>query len=170
MTINKSKRALNISNAVLIFIVLLFHGTNTFDFTVLGAVPMIPLALLVAISIFTNELSASLLGLLFGAVCDSVSTGGSFYHTVIFFCLALAVSFTAHYLFNNNIRSALLLCFLSGCIYYFFRWLLYYAFTNPIEGRLPYLLSVGLPSVIYTTIFVIPFYYLEKFLFNKYRK
>ena len=74
---------------------------------------------------------------------------------------ALISAFSSR-LFNRNLRSAALLSFLLTLIYFILRWLIFYAFTVGAQDNLTYLLHYAFPSVVYTNIFIFPFYFLYK--------
>ena len=59
-------------------------------------------------------------------------------------------------------RDVPLLSFLLTLIYFILRWLIFYAFTVGAQDNLTYLLHYAFPSVIYTNIFIFPFYFLYK--------
>ena len=63
---------------------------------------------------------------------------------------------------DRNLRSAVLLSFLLTLFYFVLRWLIFYAFTVSAQDNLTYLLHYAFPSVIYTNVFIFPFYFLYK--------
>ena len=158
---------LGIINALLFTVLLLIQYSTVISIKILTANPMLPLTLLVAIAMFSSELTACLTGLFVGMFVDSVASTPSGFNSIIFFILAFAVSLTVRYLFNNNIRSGLALCFLSSAIYALLRFVFCFAFSNSFSESLNYLLRYTLPSAVYTALLIIPFYYLQRFLFEK---
>ncbi len=145
------------------------HYNGLFKLSSLHANPMIILAFLVAFSMFATELQAALVGLGVGIFADAFSSSGSVFHTLLFFILATVISVLVHYVLNNNFRCALMLIILSSACYYLFRWLFCYAFTESVNDSAGYIMLYALPSVIYTSLFIIPFYFLEKKVFSKIR-
>ncbi len=166
MTINK-KRALKVAINLFLFVVLLLFQYNSgISIKIAGANPLLPLALLFAVSMFVGELSAALIGLAVGVYMDGITATPVGFNAIILFLLALLVSLTVKYLFNNNIRSAIAVCLIATGIYFAFRWLLGFAFSG-IDISLGYLTQFALPSTLYTSAFMIPFYYLEKYLLGR---
>lgn len=152
-------------NAFLIIILFLLHYTQLLDITVYGVSPMLLLPFLVSFSIFTEEMPATFTGALIGIFADSSASGSSCFHTIFFFLTGFAVSLTMHYLLNNNIRSAIMLSLLTSVFYFVLRWLFFHAFSG-VDNSTEYLMQYALPSVVYTAVFIFPFYYLQRIIFR----
>lgn len=171
---NKPSRILPTALNFLLFALLyILHYCGVFSIKIIGANPLSPLALLVATCMFCSEGTAAFAGLLLGIFMDAVSADSSFLYTLTFFICAVAVSLTVHYLFNNNIRSAIMLCVICCVFVYLARWLCFYCFGKNLSESIEYLLHYALPSVIYTALFIIPFYFLERRIcrkLNQYRE
>lgn len=168
MTDRKKVFMLRLINTFIFAFLIAFQYNSVFSIKIQTANPMVTLALLVSVSIFSSEQTAAFAGMATGIFIDCVSNTSSCFHTVLFLCLGLAVSLAAHHLFNNNIFSACALCFLSSVFYYLLRWVFTYAFSLSFTENLTYLMRIAIPSAVYTTVFIIPFYYLEKFLYKKF--
>lgn len=168
MTDRKKLLILRLINTVFFVLLISFQYNSIFNIKILTANPMLPLSLLVAITIFSSELTAAISGLIVGIFIDSASSAPSGFHGIIFLLLGLAVSLTVRHLFNNNILSSIALCFLCGTLYYLVHWALFLAHNLSFIENLTYLMRTAFPSVIYTTVFIVPFYFLEKFLYNKF--
>lgn len=164
----KAKKHYGISllNFLLFCLLFLLHYSGIFTIRFLHATPLLLLPYLVAFSMFCEEIAAAFAGLATGIFMDSVTSGSSCFHTVVFLLIGLFVSFTVHFLFNNNIRSAVLLSLLATLVYYLLRWLIFYTIGQTVADSLRYLLQFALPSVIYTNLFIIPFYYLHRRFFR----
>ena len=128
---------------------------------------MAALALLVAIIMFSSEIAGVLTGMLLGIILDSVTSTPIGFNTLVLTAISFAAALISHYLFNRNLKSALTLCLLFTFAYFIARWLVGFAFTSDIEDSFLYLIRYAMPSAVYTTVFVIPFFYLEKLLFSK---
>lgn len=168
MTDRKKVFILRLINTLIFATVITFQYNSVFSLKIQTANPMIVLALLVCISIFSSQQTAAFAGMITGIFVDCVSAAPSCFHTIVFLILGLAVSLAAHHLFNSNIFAACTLCFLSGIIYYLLRWVFNYAFSLSFTESITYLMRTAIPSALYTTVFIIPFYYLEKHLYKKY--
>ena len=151
-------------NLALFFILYIAHYSGIFSIKIMNANPLTPLALLVAVCMFSKETTAAFTGLTLGIFMDAVSSDSSVIYTVTLFIAALAVALTVHYYFNNNIRSAITLCILACVFVFLVRWFFFHALQSSLDTSLKHLLYYVIPSIIYTSVFVIPFYYLEQLL------
>ncbi|MBR4909959.1 MAG: hypothetical protein IKZ47_01385 [Clostridia bacterium] len=164
----KNRKALLIAllNAAIFFILLLFHYSGA-SIKIAGANPISALALLVAVIMFSSELTGVCAGILTGIVMDGVAATPAGFNTVVLMLLSFAAAILSHYIFNRNVQSAATLCLLFTVVYYIARWLVTFAFAGDLEGGFNYLIVTAAPSAVYTTLFIIPFYYLQKYLFSK---
>lgn len=149
-------------NLVLFGIFFIFHYSELFSIKILGASPILPLSLLVAVSMFSSEITASLSGLVLGFFMDSASSGSSLFYTITFFIVGFTVSFIVHFFFNKNIRSALALALIFSVFIFVCRWLFLYIPTEGWISSIEYLLRNAMPSAVYTAICIIPFYFIER--------
>lgn len=155
-------------NALLFFALIIVQYSNIINLKIRNANPMLPLALLVAVAIFSSELTAAISGLIVGIFIDAVASTPPAFNAVLFLVLGLSVSLIIRHLFNNNIFSAVTLCLICGFVYYLLRWLVCMAFSLSFSDNLIYLIQFAFTSTLYTTLFIIPFYYFEKFLHGKF--
>ena len=124
----------------------LLHYSDVISISIKTATPIILLPLLCAFSMFSTPAVSAATGLVLGICMDSAASG----------------TLCSSRLFNRNLRSAALLSFLLTLIYFILRWLIFYAFTVGAQDNLTYLLHYAFPSVVYTNIFIFPFYFLYK--------
>lgn len=150
-------------NFLLFALSLLIQYNDSFTIKIYSANPMLPLALLVSFSMFASETASCLVGLVVGIFADSAAGTPVGFNTVLFFMVGLAVSLMVRYLFNNNYRSALVLCLICACVYFAARWLIGFAFSG-FQTSIGYLMRFAAPSIAYTCVFSIPLYFLQKFL------
>ena len=168
MTDRKKVFILRIINALLFIIFIFIQYNGIFNLRLMSANPMLPLALLVACCMFASEFTSAFTGLAVGIFVDGVSSTASGFIAIIFMVIAVAVSLIAKHLFNNNVFAAFTLCLLC-CIFYFtVRWIFCFAFSLSFTENLTYLMSCALPSAVYTAVLIIPMYFLQKFLYNKF--
>ncbi len=154
-------------NTIFFAILIFIQYNGVFSLKINNANPFLPLALLVAISMFCSELSACVAGLIAGFFIDSVASVPSGFNAIILFLLGLAVSLIVRHLFNNNIWSAIALCIMTCTVYFIVRWVFSIAFSLSFAENLTYLIRYAFPSILYTAVFIIPFYFLEKKLYKK---
>lgn len=170
MTSRKNIFKLRLINA-LVFIVLFYIQYNgIFSIKIAQANPLLCIAFLVIMCMFCSELTSTITGLVLGIFIDTVTATPPGFNALLLMVLGLAVSLIVKHLFNNNIFSAIALCTMCATIYYLLRWLLHFAFVSSVAENLTYLLQIALPSVLYTAIFAVPFYYFQKALHKKFYK
>lgn len=155
-------------NALLFFVLILLQYSTVINLKIRNANPMLPLALLVAVAMFSSELTASISGLLVGIFIDAAASTPPAFNALLFLGLGLAVSLIIRHLFNNNVFSAITLCLICGFTYFLLRWLVCMAFSLSFSENLIYLIQFAFTSTLYTALFIIPFYYFEKFLYGKF--
>lgn len=156
---------------ILFFIVLfLIQYSTSFSLKIFNVSPLLPLTLLVAIGMFSSEFTGAFTGLIVGIFVDTVALTPPGFNAVVFCVLGLLAVLVIKHLFNNNIFSALALCALCSLFYFVLRWLCCYAFSISFTENLTYLINTAFPSCVYTAIFIIPFYYLEKTLYKHFYK
>lgn len=144
----------------------LLHYSDVISISIKTATPIILLPLLCAFSIFSTPAAAAATGLVLGVCMDSAASGTLCFNAIVLMLSAALVSASSSRLFNRNLPSAVLLSFLLTLFYFILRWLIFYAFTVSAQDNLTYLLHYAFPSVIYTNVFIFPFY----FLYRKLRK
>ena len=153
-------------NALLLTVLLLFHYSGA-SIAISTANPMALLALLVAIIMFASEIAGVLTGMLIGIVLDSVTSTPIGFNTLTLTLISFAAALISHYLFNRNLKAAVTLCLLFAFAYFFARWLIGFAFSGDVEDSFVYLIRYAVPSAVYTTVFIVPFFYIEKLIFKR---
>lgn len=146
------------------FVIIILHLSSAIDISIKNAVPFTVLPLLVAYSVFSTPLKSFFVGLVCGICVDSVAVGAYCFNTFFLMLTALIVCLTANNLFNKNIWAALVISLITAILYFMLNWLIFYMPSMKAEENLTYILSYGFPSAVYTALFVLPFYYLFKYL------
>ncbi len=160
---NRSKSfGIFLLNFLILAVLFILHYTKAFQIGSIRANPITVIPFLVAFSMFNEEWAAAFTGMATGIFMDSSSAAAGGFHTVVLGLIGLAVSFIVHYLFNNNLRSAIALSLLAALFYFVLRWLFFHAIGGNTDDSIYYLMQYALPSVLYTSIFIFPFYYLQK--------
>lgn len=132
--------------------------------------PMLPLALLIPICMFSSEITAAISGLIVGIFMDSVAATPQGFNAITLMILGLVAALIIRHLFNNNILSSVALCALCTTVYFLLRFIFCFAFSVSLTENLTYLMQTAFPSVLYTAVLTVPFYYLERALYNKFYK
>lgn len=170
MEAKKRHPMLNIISFLLFFLAFIIHYTDSISISIKNAVPIMILPLLTAFSMFSSPSASAVTGLIIGICMDGVASGTLCFNAVVLMLTAALTSTCAGSLFNRNIRSAILLSFISTLIYYVLKWIIFYAFTLTVRDNLTYLLSYAFPSIIYTNIFIIPFYFFYRHFYTRRNK
>ncbi len=157
----EKKRRVPVNEIVLAAIVYLFHYTGLIDITIKGASPIILLPITVAVAMFYNELTGLLFGLCCGFAMDAVTASSSVFNTITFMLIGFIAGLLAKSIFNRNLPAAITLTLLSEIGYFGVKWLLY-AIIPDVQGKVYYLLWNLTPGAVYTLVFIVPLYFLEK--------
>lgn len=148
---------------VIIFAAVIFCDTSQIiDLSIKTASPMILIPLLCSFAFFSDLKRCVIAGLIAGAFVDSISYKSYCFNTILLMLIAVAVCLAANNLFNKNIRAALVVTFAASAIYFLLLWLFFYCIGSDIQSSLGYLLKYALPSTVYSTVFIFPFYYMYK--------
>ncbi len=146
---------------LLFFLLFILHYTDLLSLRIRGVSPLSLLPLLTAFAMFETLPAAAVSGLLVGICMDGAADTLCF-HAVFLLLAASLVSVLSNNLFNKNIRAAAVLTLFLSFSYFFLRWLLFYAFTAGMRDNLSYLLYFAFPSILYTELFILPFYFLYR--------
>ena len=161
---------LRLINILLFFVLIFIQYNSVFSIKIMHANPMLPLALLIAVCMFCSELTAAISGLIVGIFIDSVAATSQGFNAITLMVLGLAAALIIRHLFNNNVFSSVALCALCTAVYFLLRFIFTFAFSASLTESLTYLMRTAFPSVLYTAALTIPFYYLERALYNKFFK
>ncbi|MBR5923615.1 MAG: rod shape-determining protein MreD [Clostridia bacterium] len=161
---NKKAALIFLINAAMFTVLILFHYSGA-SIKIMNANPLSALALLITVIMFSSELTGVLTGVAVGIVLDSVAATPPGFNTAVLTLISFGAAIISHYLFNRNLKAALTLCLIASAVYFAARWLVGFAFAGDINASLNYLFRYAAPSAIYTAVFAVPFFYLEKRLF-----
>lgn len=157
----EKKRRVPLWEALIGIAVYLFHYTGLIDITVYSASPLILLPLTVAVAMFYDELVGLVFGLVCGFAIDAVAGSTSVFNTLLFMFIGFAVGLLAKRIFNRNLPGAIALTFIATIVYFGLKWVTS-AIIPDVQGKVYYLLWHLTPSAVYTVLFILPFYFLEK--------
>ena len=131
----------------LVVIVLQSTGLATLKIGNASAVIMLPATIFAAF--YFNEYTGAFFGIIVGALTD-VYSSTLCYNTVFLAVVGFFSGILVSRLFNSNLAAASVLNFGGTILYFFFKWLIVYAFYDPLPGYV--LLHFIIPSAIYTGI------------------
>lgn len=162
----KRKRFVSVFvNVFLICLITALRYSGVATFKIGNAVPVILLPLIVSVAMFFSDNVAILSGILSGVLMDSFSSDSSCFNTLCFVVAAAICNLLSNRFLNRNLKAAVYLSALVSTIYFFIKYLVFFVF-NGISVNYDYFMLHLIPSVVYTAIFIIPFYFLEKKLSN----
>lgn len=163
MTEKRQKILANVVNFSLIFVIFIFRYSGLFVLNLGEVTSIMLIPLIVAISMFFGEFSGFIAGLVSGILLDTQVVGSSCFNIFALMLLGLLSGLFSTYLLNKNLKSAICLCLGATFLYFLARYLFLFAFQgSPLNFN--YFISHIIPSVVYTSIFIIPFYYIERLL------
>lgn len=147
---------------ILLCFILRFSGATL----ALGeAVPMILIPIVLSVAIFCSENVALAAGFFVGVLMDSASSDALVFNTLFFTLGAFACSLLSSRYLNRNLKSALCLSAGMSFGYYILKYLIYFVFSS-VSAQHSYFSSYLIPSAIYTALWIIPFYFMQKKLTN----
>ncbi len=120
-------------------------------------------ALVLCVSVFSNVTSSFVVGLCAGVLMDMVGAAFDGFHALALVLTAVVCSLLTEFLFNDRLVTTLVLSLGFTALYYFVYWLCFIAFRGYPSAGL-YLLRYSLLQTIYTVLFVVPFYYIIKYI------
>lgn len=162
----KNRPLIITADILLFFFAILFQITGIPDITIKTATPLLLVPMITAFSVYSSLPAAAVTGFVTGACLDGMASGTYCFNTIVLMLTGVAVYLTANNLFNKNVQSATALSLITAGIYFSLKWLVFYAFGVSVQDSMEYLLSFALPSALYTSLFIFPFYYLFRY-FNK---
>ncbi len=160
---NKTRLAITFVNLVIFIFVCLFYSTGVISLSINSVTPFTVLPLLAAYSIFASVQKSAVVGLVVGIFVDSCAARTYCFNAIILMLICVFVCLTANNLFNKNIKATYLISLLSSIVYFLFYWIFFHIAGCSFKDSLTYLVSIGLPSALYTSVFIFPFYFLFRF-------
>lgn len=146
--------------AVLLY---LLSSTGILTLEIKNATPLLLLPLIVSVAMAAREW----VGLVFGGFCgimlDITAAQSYFFNFLTLAVIGCACGLVCSYLVNNNFYSALLLSLSSSASYFIIHWLVFFLIPARSDS-LVFLLNYSLPSAVYTSLFIVPFYFAVRFL------
>ncbi len=148
------------------FMLYLLDSTGVMTLKIGTAHPVLLIPFLVATAMAAREWVGLLFGAIFGIMLDITAASSFCFNLVILLLIGCICGLLCSYVVNDNIFSAIVLSLSAGLFYFLAKWLWFYIFSGRGEA-LNYLITYALPSAAYTALFILPFYYLVKFVSKK---
>ncbi len=148
-------------NAIIIFAVFLLRFSGIATLQIGEAVPIILIPIVISVSMFYGENAGLISALFAGLLMDSVASDTSCFNTLFFVLGATVCGVMANRFLNRNLKAAICLSIGLSFIYYFLKYLIFFVF-NGISVNYDYFVLNLIPSAVYTALWIIPFYFLQK--------
>lgn len=165
MTITRRRFIAALVSSLLLFTLFLLFFMGDGFLRIGNAVPLILLPLVLSISFFYGDNPSIIAGLFAGILLDSSSANTSCFNTLFFVVVAGVTNLLAVRFLNRNLKAAICLSVGVSFGYYFLKYLVYFAFSG-VSVTTDYFLNYLIPSSVYTAVWIIPFYFLQKKLSN----
>lgn len=150
-----------IINAVLLLLLFTLRYSGLASLAIEQAVPITLIPFVVAVALFYGEWLGAATGFAAGALMDGTVTASSCFNTLTVMLIGLVCGVLSTYYMNKNIRTAACLSLGASFVYLFARQTFFYSFKGISLGT-EYYSHYFIPTVFYTALFIIPFYFLEK--------
>ena len=148
-------------NILLIFIVFLLRYSGIATFRLGQAVPMLLIPIVIAISMFFGENVTILYGLFAGFLTDCAAADSYCFNTIFMLVAATLCNLFMNRFLNRNLKAAVCLSAGVSFGYFFLKYLIGFVFKG-IPVDYDYFVFYLIPSVVYTAVWIIPLYFLEK--------
>lgn len=146
----------------LAIIILQSSGIMTLNISTASALLILPAT--VFAGVFFKEFSGAIFGLVSGVIIDVYSSTYCYNAVALTICGFLSGILVSR-LFNNNLISAIVLDFSASFAYFFFKWLVLYAFVD--DAAVYILLRYTIPSAIYTAAVGVLMYLILSVVFKR---
>lgn len=144
--------------------ILILQSTGFVTFKIGNASAVLLLPLTILAGFYFREYTGAVFGIVFGALTDVYSSTFC-YNTVALAIAGFVSGLLVSRLFNSNLAAVSVLSFGGSALYFFFKWLIIYAFYDPLPGYV--LLHFIIPSAVYTALFGILIFFILHPLFKK---
>lgn len=161
----KGVARLKVLNFLIAAFTLLLQFNEPLDLKRYTFFPLFPFAFVVVVSMYSSELKAFFIGLILGIFVDSSSSALFSFNTIAYPLLAVIIALLVHYVFNNNLRSCIVLSFFSTVFLLLVRFIVTY-FNSGLNDMLKYFLNSIVPSAILTALFAVLLFWAEKRIYK----
>ena len=152
--------------AVAIIIFYLLDSTEILTLKIGTAHPILLIPLLISVSMAAREWVGLVFGGLIGILLDITAADTYCFNLVAFALIGCVCGLLCSYFVNDNIYSALVLSVCSSLAYFTVKWLVFFVFDGNADA-LQFFVNHSLLSAIYTSLFIVPFYYAIHFISKK---
>lgn len=162
----EKKKSFPIIESIIAVVVFILHYTSLIDISIYNASPFILLPLCISVAIFRGEVTGLVFSSLCGIACDSVASSTSIFNTIAFVLIGFLAGILSKNIFNKNMKGTLVLSLVFSSSYFALKWFIFY-FLPDVQGKTYHLLWSIVPSAFYTALFIIPFFFLERWILKE---
>ncbi len=166
MSKNFKKALITLFNIIVFYIFSSFHYSLAFSFKLFNVSATLVIPLLVAFSIYHSPIASAMAGMLSGFIMDAFASDSICFNAIVLLIIGTFVSVTSSTLFNKNIPSAAVISLLSSVFYFLTHWAFFHTLREGITQALSFLLTHSLPSAVLSAVFIFPFYFLYRRIYN----
>jgi rod shape-determining protein MreD len=148
-------------NILLLIVFFTMRHSGLAPLSIGQATPLILLPLVVSISIFYGENVGLLTGFLTGAFMDSVSADSSCFNTLFMLICSAVCGMLSSGLLNRNLKAAICLSVGTSFAYFSLKYLIFFVFSG-VSVDYSYFALYLVPSAVYTSLWILPFYFINK--------
>ena len=152
--------------SVIAFFLFLLESTGIVSFSMGRANPIILIPLLVAVSMAAREWIGLIFGAVFGILLDTVGYEKFCFNMIMLVIIGCLCGLLCSFYVNDNIYAAVVLFFFANLFYFTVRWFFFFVCAGKGEA-LTYFTKYCFPSIIYSTVLIVPFYFLIKYISKK---
>ena len=142
--------------AVVSALIVLVQSTGLITLQIDTASAVLALPLVIYAGLYFGEFAGALIGLILGALSDTYSSTLT-YNTIALTVCGFLAGIMIAYIFNRNVASACVLNIVAAVVFFFIKWLVVYAFSDPVPSFV--LFRFMLPTAIYTAVLGILMYF-----------
>ncbi len=150
-----------ISNLLLILSVFVLRYSCSLTLSIGQAVPVLLIPLVLSCAIFYGENVAMLAGFFAGVLMDSVAATPSWFNTLFLTIGGLICAVLSSRVLNRNFKAAICLSVGISFGYFFIKYLIFFVFEGIVVNYDYFVLDL-IPSALYTSLWLIPFYFMQK--------
>lgn len=147
----------------------LFQRISGLSLRIGTATPVLLIPAVIAIGCFLREWTGFWFGLVCGIALDTAINGSACFHTLALMLTGFSAGLLFHYVFNRNIKSAIIAGTLGSFLFFAAKWF-FLDFLVGDASALDMLLRYHIPSAFYTALFMIPFFFFVKWLAGRHLK
>ena len=164
-----NSKGLPIKEAVVALLIFLFTSSGIITLKIAEAMPFLLLPFVICVAMYKGEVIGLFFGLFCGILADIGFVNDTVFNTVFLSVTGFLIAVLVKYYFNRNLPALIVMTIIVSFLYYGIKWLFGCYFPD-VQGKMYFLLNISLPSAFYTSLFSLPFYFLEKYLTKNKKK